>query len=146
MFVYSCYGERENSWMNATLLKERERQIEKVTFCNFCLIQFNEPFQERANLQKSAKSCKSFLKLLHSLSHTLLHAHTHFSHSLTCTHTHSHFLSLSHSHTHSESFFLVGSFSWRMQWKSELGYFLNSSQRVTSSTPWLVFRRHLSGR
>ena len=94
---------------------EKERQIEKVTFCNFCLIQFNEPFQERANLQKSAKSCKSLLKLLHSLSHSLshslLHAKPTFSLTLSLAHTHTQIFSrsLTHAHTVSLSFLLVHS-------------------------------------
>ena len=148
---YSIHGERENSWMNATLLKERERErgkLKKWLFVTFVWYSLTNLFKSEQIYKKVQKVVNHFWSF-YTLSHTLFCTHTHiFSHSLTCTHTHSHFLSLSHSHTHthSESFFLVGSFSWRMQWKSELGYFLNSSQRVASSTPWLFFRRHLSGR
>jgi hypothetical protein len=59
------FSTEEEKTFNAKFYKGREKsKIEKKkTFCNLCLIQFNQPFQDRSKFPKSAKSCKSFLKL-----------------------------------------------------------------------------------
>ena len=106
---YSIHGERENSWMNATLLKERERErgkLKKWLFVTFVWYSLTNLFKSEQIYKKVQKVVNHFWSF-YTLSHTLFCTHTHiFSHSLTCTHTHSHFLSLSHSHTHTQWVFL----------------------------------------
>ena len=102
MFVYSCYGERENSWMNATLLKERERErgkLKKWLFVTFVWYSLTNLFKSEQIYKKVQKVVNHFWSF-YTLSHTLFCTqNTHFSHSLTCAHTHTFSLTLSLAHT-----------------------------------------------